>query len=153
MSSHHVIPTCTVPSTPNTTGTTSVRHCHMQLTFTRKSLYFVNFSACDVTLSRTADITKKANICHLISETDVSTIGTDLPSSRDDYIPHYSAVVHLHKVIRMMPVPSPLQWNPRMTTNVPVDNGGHLIVLISVVYRFQGTTACCNISHPSEVLA
>ena len=41
-----------------------------------------------------------------------------------------------------------------MTTNVSVDNGGHMIVSISVVhmivsisvvYRCQGTTACHNV--------
>ena len=32
-----------------------------------------------------------------------------------------------------------------MTTNVPVDNGDHPIVSISVVYRCQGTTACQNV--------
>ena len=46
MSSHRAIPACTVPKAPKTTGTTSVRQCHMRLISTRKSLYFVNFSAC-----------------------------------------------------------------------------------------------------------
>ena len=46
MSSHRAIPACTVPKAPKTTGTTSVRQCHMRLISTRKSLYFANFSAC-----------------------------------------------------------------------------------------------------------
>ena len=46
MSSHRAIPACTVPKALETTGTASVRQCHMRLTSTRKSLYFANFSAC-----------------------------------------------------------------------------------------------------------
>ena len=68
----------------------------------------------------------------VISEIDVRTIGNNLSSSKDECIPHHSNVVRLHKPIMMMPVPSALHWNPKMTTNVPVDNGGHLIVSISV---------------------
>ena len=124
----------------------------MRLTSTGKSLYFVNFSACFLTMlpSAGADINKKANVCLLIytclliCETDVRTIGTDLPRSRDGCIPH-SDVVRLHKPIRMMSVPSALHWNPKMSTNVPVDNGGHLIVSISIVYQCQSTTACNNV--------
>ena len=94
---------------------------------------------------RTADINKKTSICLVISETDVRRIGTDLPSSRDGSIPHHSDVIRLRKPTRMMPVPSALHWNPKMMTNIPVDNGGHLIVSISVVHRCQGTTACHNV--------
>ena len=68
-----------------------------------------------------------------------------VPSSRDGCIPHHSDVVRLHKTIRMMPVPSALHWNPKMTTNVTVDNAGHLIVSISVVHQCQGTTVCHNV--------
>ena len=42
--------------------------------------------------SRTADINKKTSVYPLISYADVMTIGTDLPSSRDDCIPHHSVV-------------------------------------------------------------
>ena len=45
----------------------------------------------------------------------------------------------------MMPVPSALHWNPKMVTKIPVNDGGHLIVLISVVDRCQSTTACYNV--------
>ena len=46
MSSHRAIPACTVPKAPKTTGTTSVRQCHMRLISTRKLLYYANFSTC-----------------------------------------------------------------------------------------------------------
>ena len=82
----------------------------------------------NVVINRTADINKKTSVCLPISETDVRTIGTDLPSSKDGCISHHRDVARLHKPIRMMPVPFALHWNPKMTTNVPVDNGGHLIV-------------------------
>ena len=100
----------------------------------------------DIAISRTADINKKTSVCLPISETDVRTIGTDLPTSRDGGIPHHRYVVHLHKPIRIMPVPSALHWNPKLTTNVPVDNDGdHLIVSISVAHRCEGTTAYHNV--------
>ena len=59
----------------------------------------------NVAISRTADINKKISVCLLISETDVWTIGFDLPCSGDGGIPHHSNVIRLHKPIRMMPVP------------------------------------------------
>ena len=99
----------------------------------------------NVAISRTADINKKTSICLLISETDVWTIVFDLLGSRDGGIPHHSNVICLHKPIRMMPVPSAIHWNPKMTTNIPVNDGGHLIVSISVVHRCQSTTACHNV--------
>ena len=46
MTWNRAIPACTLPKAPKTTGTTSVRQCHMRLISTRKSLYFANFSAC-----------------------------------------------------------------------------------------------------------
>ena len=135
MSSHRAIPMCTVPSAPNTTGTINVQHCDMQLTFTLRSLYFVNFSACFLAMlpsvGQLISIRRQVFV-FVISETDVRTIGNNLPSSKDDCIPHHSNVVRLHKPIMMMPVPSALHWKPKMTTNVPEDNGGHLIVSISV---------------------
>ena len=99
----------------------------------------------NVDISRTADINKKASVCLLISETDVWTIGFDLPGSGDGGISHHSNVIRLHKSIRMMPVPSALHWNPKMATNIPVNDGGHQIVSISVVYWCQSTTACHNV--------
>ena len=98
----------------------------------------------NVAISRTAHINKKTSVCLPISETDVWTIGFDLPGSGDGGIPHHSNVIRLHKPIRMMPVPSALHWNPKMATNIPVNDGGHLIVSISVVRRCQSTTACHN---------
>ena len=66
----------------------------------------------NVAVSRTADINKKTSVCLLISETDVWTIGFDLPCSGDGGIPHHSNVIRLHNPIRMMLVPSALHWNP-----------------------------------------
>ncbi len=99
----------------------------------------------DVAISTTADINKKTNVCLLIFETDVRMIGTDLPRSRNGCIPHHSDVIRLHKPIRMMPVPSALHWNPKMATNIPVNDGGHLIMSISVVRQCQSTSACHNV--------
>ena len=124
MSSHSAISACNVPNAPHTTGTT---HCptlphatylHLQVTvFCQLLSLFLG----DVTISRTADINNKTTVCLFISETDVRTIGTDLPNSRNGCIPHHSDVVCFHKPIWMMLVPSALHWNPKMTTNIPVD--------------------------------
>ena len=84
--------------------------------------------------TRTANINKKTSVCLLISETDVWTIGFDLPGSGDAGIPHHSNVIRLHKPIKMMVAPSALHWNPKIVTNIPVNDGGHLIVSISVVH-------------------
>ena len=99
----------------------------------------------NVAISRTADINKKTSVCLPISETDVWTIGFDLPGSGEGGIPHHSNVIRLYKPSRMMPVPSALHWNPKMATNIPVNDGGHLIVSIGVVHRCQSTTACHNV--------
>ncbi len=99
----------------------------------------------NVAISRTADINKKTSVCLPISETDVWTIGFDFLGSWDGDIPHHSNVIRLHKPIRMMPVPSALHWNIKITTNISVNDGGHLIVSISVVHRCQSTTACHNV--------
>ena len=99
----------------------------------------------NVAINRTADINKKTSVCLLICETDVWTIGFDLLGSGDGGIPHHSNVIHLYKPIRMMSVPSALHWNPKMATNIPVNDGGHLIVSISVVHWCQSTTACHNV--------
>ena len=136
MSSHRAIPACTVPRAPNTMGTTWVRHCHMRLTSTHRSPYLANFSACFL---------QKAGVSLLVSETDVRSVGFDLPCSGDGRIPHHYDVIRLHKPIRLMPIPPALHWNLKMPTNVPVDDGGDLTVSISVVRRCHCTTACHNV--------
>ncbi len=77
-------------------------YLHSQVAVLRQllSMFLAN-----VAISRTADINKKISVCLLISETDVWTIGFDLPCSGDGGIPHHSNVIRLHKPIRMMPVP------------------------------------------------
>ena len=99
----------------------------------------------NVATSRAADINEKTSVCLPISESDVWTIGFNLLGSGDGASPHHSNVIRLHKPIRMMPVPSALHCNPKMTTNSPVNDGGHLIVSISVVHRCQRTTAYHNV--------
>ena len=122
--------------------TPHVAYLHSQVAALRQLL---SMFPANVAISRTADVNKKTRVCLLISETDVWMIGFDLPGSGDGGIPHHSNVISLHKPIRMTPVPSALHWNPKRTTNVPVDNGRHLIASISVVYQCQGITACYNV--------
>ena len=131
------------------TGTSSVQHCHMRLTSTGKSLYFVNFSVYFLAMLPSAG--------QLMSRTQVFVFlflkqmsGGLTSIFLDGFVPPYSDVVRLHHPIRMMPVPYALHWNPSMTTNVLVDNGGHLIVSISVVYWCQGTTRCHNVVNCSH---
>ena len=148
MYSHRAIPACTVPKAPKTTETISVRQCHKRLSpLARRctSPTSQHVSCQCFAISRTADINKKTSVCLPISETDVWTIGFDLPGSGDGGIPHHSNVIRLHKPIRMMPVPSALHWNPKMATNISVNDGCHLIVSISVVRRCQSTKACHNV--------
>ena len=83
------------------------------------------------------------NICTLVH--NVWSAGFDLPCSGDGRIPHHYDVIRLHKPIRFMPIPPALHWNLKMPTNVPVDDGGDLIVSISVVRRCHCTTACHNV--------
>ena len=122
-------------------------YLHSQVTVLRQllSMFLAN-----VTISTTADISKKTSVCLLISETDVWTIGFDAPGNGDGGIPHHSNVICLHKPIRMMPVPSALHWNRKMATNIPVNDGGHLIVSISVVHWCQSNTACHNVVDCSQ---
>ena len=104
MSSHRAIPACTVPKAPKTTGTTNHQcstmtheaYLHSQVAVLRQllSMFLAN-----VAISRTADINKKTSVCLPISETDVWTIGFDLPGSGDGGIPHHSNVIRLHKPI------------------------------------------------------
>ena len=117
-------------------------YLHSQVAVLRQllSMFLAN-----VTISTTADISKKTSVCLLISETDVWTIGFDAPGNGDGGIPHHSNVICLHKPIRVMLVPSALHWNPKMATNIPVNDGGHLIVSISVVHWCQSNTACHNV--------
>ena len=99
----------------------------------------------NVAIGRTADVNEKAGVSLLVSETDVRSVGFDLPCSGDGRIPHHYDVIRLHKPIRLMPIPPALHWNLKMPTNVPVDDGGDLIVSISVVRRCHCTTACHNV--------
>ena len=50
----------------------------------------------NVAISRTADIKKKTSVCLPISETDVWTIGFDLPGSGDGGIPRHSNVNNIN---------------------------------------------------------
>ena len=124
MSSHRAIPACIVSKVPNTMGTTWVRHCHMRLISTRR-----------LPTSQ--------------HETDARSVGFDLPCSGDARIPHHD-VVRLHKPIRLMPVPPALE----KPTNVPVDDGGDLIVSISVVHvgaiALQSATTWPTVSRPAH---
>ena len=117
-------------------------YLHSQVAVLRQllSMFLAN-----VAISRTADINKKTSVCLLISETDVWTIGFDLLGSGDGGIPHHSNVIRLHKPMRVMLVPSALHWNPKMATNILVNDGDHLIVSIRVVRRCRSTTACHNV--------
>ena len=144
MSSHRAIPACTVPRAPNTTGTTWVRHCHMRLIATRKSPYFANFTACLLpTLPSAGQL--------LVSKRDVRSVGFDFPCSEDGRIPPTSPrCCPSHKPIRLMPVSPALL---KLPTNVPVDEGGDLIVSISVVRRchssIQPATMWSTVSRPA----
>ena len=51
------------------------------------------------------------------------------------HITTMSSVSRIHKPIRLMPVPPVLHWNLKLPTNVPVDDGGDLIVSTSIVRR------------------
>ena len=99
----------------------------------------------DVAIGRTDDVNEKAGVSLLVSETDARSVGFDLLGRGDGRIPYHYDVVRLHKPIRLMPIPPALHWNLKMPTNVPVDDGGNLIVSISVVHRCHCTTACHNV--------
>ena len=62
----------------------------------------------DVAIGRTADVNEKAGVSLLVSETDVRSVGFDLPCSGDGRIPHHYDVIRLHKPIRLMPIPPAL---------------------------------------------
>ena len=130
-------------------GTTSVQHCHMRLTSTGKSLYFVNFSVYFLAMLPSAEqlMSRRQAFVFLFLK---QMLGGLTPIFLDGFVPHYTDVVRLHHRIRMMPVPYSLHWNPRMTTNVVVDNGSHRIVSISVVYLCQGTTRCHDVVNCSQ---
>ena len=149
MSSHRAIPACTVPRALNTTGTTCMgstlphaAYLHPQVAILGQLLSML---PTDVAIGRTADVNEKAGVSLLVSETDVRSVGFDLPCSGDGRIPHHYDVIRLHKPIRLMPIPPALHWNLKMPTNVPVDDGGDLIVSISVVRRCHCTTTCYNL--------
>ena len=65
----------------------------------------------NVAIGKTADINEKAGVSLLVSETDVRSVGFDLPCSGDGRIPHHHHVVRLHKPIRLICVVAPLhEW-------------------------------------------
>ena len=136
MSRHRAIPACNVPRAPNTTGPTLVRHFHMRLISTRKSPYFANFSACFLpTLPSVGQlISMRRQVLAFLSLRHVRSVGFDLPCSDDGRIPYHHDVVRLHKPIRLMPVPPGLHCNLKMLTNVPVDDGGNLIMSLLCRY-------------------
>ena len=70
----------------------------------------------DVAIGRTANVNEKAGVSLLVSETDVRSVGFDLPCSGDGRIPHHYDVVRLHKPIRLMPIPPALHWNLKLPT-------------------------------------
>ena len=160
MSSHCAIPACTEPKAPthwnrqcSTMPHAAYLHSQVAVLCQLLSMFLAN-----VAISRTADINKedKTSVCLHISETDIWTIGFDLLGSGDGGIPHHRNVIHLHEPIRMMPEPYSLHWNPKMATNIPVNDGGHMIVSVSVVHRCQSTTACRNVvecfqAYPAHV--
>ena len=89
---------------------------------------------------RTADINEKAGVSLLVSETDVRSIGFDLPCSGNGRIPHHHDAVRLRTPIscRLMPVPPALHWNLKMPQMFQcMDDGGDLIASISVFRRCQ----------------
>ena len=49
----------------------------------------------DVAIGRTADVNEKAGVSLLVSETDVRSVGFDLPCSGDGRIPHHYDVIRL----------------------------------------------------------
>ena len=53
----------------------------------------------DVAISRTADINEKAGVSLLVSETDVQSVGFDLPCSGNGCIPQHHDVFRPHKLI------------------------------------------------------
>ena len=59
----------------------------------------------DVAIGRTADVDEKAGVSLLVSETDVRSVGFDLPCSGDGGIPHHYDVIHLHKPIICVVMP------------------------------------------------
>ena len=144
MSSHRAIPVCCAQSSQyhgNHVGPTlpHAADLHPQVAILCQLLSML---PTDVAIGRTADINEMAGVSLLVSETNVRSVGFDLPCRGDGRIPHYHG---LHKPIRLMPVPPALHWNLKMPTNVPVDDGGDLIVAISVVRRCHSTTACHSV--------
>ena len=94
----------------------------------------------DVAIVRTADINKKTGVSLFVSETNIWSVGFHLPCSGDGRGPHHHDVARLHKPIRLIPVPPALHWNLKMPTNIPVDDGGDLIVLPVGVTALQPAT-------------
>ena len=108
-----------LPRPPVFVNATAYLHSQVAVLRQLLSMFLAN-----VAISRTADINKKISVCLLISETDVWTVGFDLHGSGDGGIPH----IVMSSVSTSLSVPSALHCNPKMATNIPVNDGGHLIV-------------------------
>ena len=109
MSSHCAILACTMPNAPNATGTTSVRHCKMQLTSTHKSIRrqeFV-FLFLKQMLRRLAPtfLAVEMAVCHVIVMSSVSTSILRL------YRYHLLSMCHHHPLCRASGVFT-LNWVP-----------------------------------------
>ena len=120
MSSHRAIPACTVSRAPSTTETTCMgstlppaAYLHPQVA---RLGQLRSMLPTDVAIGRTADVNEKAGVSLLVSETDVRSVGFDLPCSGDGRIPHHYDVIRLHKPIRLMPIPPALHWNLKLPT-------------------------------------
>ena len=149
MSSHRAIPACTLHRASNTyhgnhLGST-LPHAAYLLPQVAILGQLLSMLPTDVAIGRAADVNEKAGVSLLVSETDVRSVGFDLLCSGDGRIPLHYDDIRLHKPIRLMPIPPPLHWNLKKPINVPVDDGGDLIVSISVVRRCHCTTACHNV--------
>ena len=140
MSSHHTIPACTVPKAPKTTGTASVRQCHMRLISTLKSLYFANFSACFLPMLPSA-----GQLISIRRQVFVFLFLRQMSGRLALIFLAVGMVVSHIIVMSFVSTSLSLHWNPKMMTNMPVNDGGHLIVSISVVHWCQSTTACHNV--------
>ena len=125
MFSHRAIPVCTLSKTTKTRrnylGPTlpHAAYLYPQVTILCQ---FLSMLPTDDTIGRTADISKKTGVSLPVSQTDVRSVGFDLPCSGDGCIPQNKDVVHLHKPIRLMPVPLALHCNIKMPTIVPVND-------------------------------
>ena len=73
---------CTVPITTKTNETTWFLHCHIRL-HVAILWQFLSMLSTDGAIGRTADIIEKTAVSLIVSETDVRSVGFDLPCSED----------------------------------------------------------------------